>query len=65
MTKRPRNRTERAIASAALAGRKKGVPLGGRARKLAERCSSEELEELSSSEAAKKADQDRKRGGGD
>ena len=63
MTKRPRNRTERAIASAALAGHKEGVPLGGRAEKLVERCSSEELKELSSSEASKRADQNRQRGG--
>lgn len=46
---------ERAVAAAALAGREKGVAIGGRARELAEKHSSAELREMSTSEAAMEA----------
>ncbi|MGF7056201.1 hypothetical protein GGC47_005417 [Bosea sp. OAE752] len=45
-------REKRAVASAALAGRQKGVSLGGQARELAEKHTSAELREMSTSEAA-------------
>lgn len=52
---KPKGREERAVAAAALAGKKMGVSLGGKARDLAEKHSSAELREMSTSEAAVEA----------
>lgn len=54
MSKR-RGIEERSVAAAALAGRDSGVSVGGKARELAEKHSSEELRQMSTSEAAAEA----------
>jgi len=61
MVKSERGIAERARAAAALAGREKGVPLGPEVEKLAESHSTEELRELAKSDAAKEAENRRRR----
>jgi hypothetical protein len=46
---------ERFVAAAALAGRNRGVSLGGKTRELAEKHTSEQLREMSTSEAPAEA----------
>jgi hypothetical protein len=56
MSKTERGIEERAVATAALAGRTKGISLGPEARKLAEKHSSDELREKKKSDASKTAE---------